>query len=144
MYPTVGLTDKISRVVQKVLMEATKEEIITNNLHSLLQLALRSLKVEINVKLLQEARNRVRILILLHLNDLDSLPDSMAHTTGHGRRCFTRYNCRNSEISKNPGARCLNGVEVIGGEECFEEKGTSFRVIEVDEERPVEKPCSRL
>jgi len=67
------------RVIQKFLPEFTQEEIVCYNLLSKHQLPLRRLEIKLHVKFLEEICNRILILILLRLYDLDDLAYRMAY-----------------------------------------------------------------
>ena len=148
MNSTIRLADEVPRVIQEILPELVQEEVVRDDALRSLQLALRSLKVELDVELLEEARDGVRVLALLELHDLDELADRVAHARAgrcaarRGLLGLAREHGGDGEVAEDPGRSGLDGVEVRGGEECLEEEGAARGVVEVDEERPVDEPCA--
>lgn len=69
MNSTIRLADEIPRVVQELILEIPEEEIILHHLNGCHKLLLRCFKVKLHVKLFEEVRNRVGILVLLHLHN---------------------------------------------------------------------------
>jgi hypothetical protein len=57
MNPTMSLTNQIPRIIRKLFPKLVQEEIIPHNLHSFLQLPLRTLKIKLHIQLLQEPCN---------------------------------------------------------------------------------------
>jgi len=84
MNPAIGLAYQIPRVIQKVVPKLPQEEIVANNLLRLAELLLGLLKIELDIELFQEPRDRVLVLILFHLDDLDNFADGVADTGGDG------------------------------------------------------------
>lgn len=145
MYAAVRLADQVPRVVHEVFPELAQEEVVRDDGLGFPKLLLRSLKVELDVELLEELRDRVLILVLLHLDDLDNFADRMANARGEGAGGrFAREDGCGSEIAQDPWRGRLDGVEVGRGEEGFEKEGASLGVVEVDEEGPMEEPCARV
>ena len=145
VYPAVRLGDEVPRVVHEVVAEVPEEEVVRDDRLRLAELLLRGLKVELDVELLEELCDRVLVLVLLHLYDLDDLADRVADARGErARRGLAAKNGGSSEVTKDPWGGGLNSVEVDGGEEGLKEEGAPLWMVEVDEEGPVEEPCAGM
>ena len=112
---------------------------------------LRSLKVKLDVELLEELGDGVRVLILFELYNLDDLPYRVPHARAHRRTSGCTCRLRparehggDGDVAQDPGRGGLDGVEVGGGEECLEEESAASGVVEVDEEGPVHEPGTRV
>ncbi|SRR6266403_941753 len=121
MNAAVRLTDEIPCVIKELLSYLAQEEVIPNDAFCELQLTLCGLEIELDVKFPEEFRNRVRILILFQLHDLDNLPYCVPHARAHGRRCGCTRRLRppgehggDGEVAQDPGCGGLDGVEIGG------------------------------
>jgi hypothetical protein len=146
---TVRLADEVSCVIKELLPKLAQEKIVPDDALRELQLALRRLKVKLDIEFLEELGDRVRILVLLKLDDLDDLADRMPHARAHGcpraaRLRAAREHGRNREVAKDPRRGGLDGVEVGGCEERLEEESTASWVVEVYKEGPVHEPRARV
>ena len=79
VYPAIGFTNQIPRIIQKLPPKPAQEEIIRHDPLSKRQLSLRRLEIKLHVKLLEEIRNRILVLVLLRLYDLDNLAYRVAY-----------------------------------------------------------------
>ena len=151
MDATVRLADEVPSIVQEIVLELAQEEVIPDDTLRELQLPLCGLKVKLDVEFLKELCDRVRVLILFELHDLDDLPYRMPYaradrggTCGARRLRLAREHGGDGDVAQDPGCCGLNGVEVGGGEERLEEEGAACGVVEVDEEGPVHEPGARM
>lgn len=85
---------------------------------------------------MHKRHNRIQILIRLHPND----PGHLLHRTSSP--LIHHHGC--DDVAEKMGCHGLDGVEVVGLECEVEEMVEAAWMLEVDEERPVEKPCTLL
>lgn len=98
------------------------------------------LEVEINVERFDEVGNRVCVFVSLLANNANKvLQLPLVYAVVLVRTIPVRDNSR-GEVSENPWAAGLNGVDVGGGEEKIGEDIAGGVVVEVGEERPVDQP----
>ena len=140
----IGLANEVPGIIHKVLPEVTEEEIILHNPLRDGQALLRSLEIKVDIEIFEELRDRVLVLVLLHLDHPHNVTNGVPRAGRRRTGCFARYDRCPSEVAQDPRTGSLDRVQVCGGEERFEEERAALWVIEVDEERPVYEPCSRL
>lgn len=149
MNAAVRLTDEVPGVIEELLPCLAQEKIICDDALRELQLTLRGLKIKLNVKFFEELGDGVRILILFQLHNLDDLPYCVPHARAHWRRpgCARRLrpareHSGDGEVAQDPGCGGLDGVEVSGCEECFEEECAACWVVEIHKEGPMHEPSA--
>lgn len=137
----VALTDQMSSGLDKVFRGCDKEEIGTENFFSLGKFLLCFFKIKVEVQSLDEISDWVRILVVLLLDDTNDIFElllvlaSVAGTVAVGDNC-------SSQISKDPWAGGLDGVDECWGEEEIADNITSGFVVEEWEQSPVNEPGS--
>lgn len=96
MNAAVSLGDELSCAFHKILLDGTKEEIVSQHFLALLQLLLCSIKVEMHEQSFNELGDGITVFVGLLLNDLDELLHlSLSALAGNDGSC---------EIAQNPGA----------------------------------------
>lgn len=138
----VALRDQMSSGIDEVIGSSDKEEITAEDLLSLSQFPLRLLEVEVNVQSLDETGEGVRVLVALLANDTDQVLELLL--VDHGVLVGARSvgDDGGGQVSEDPGARCLDGVDVGGGEEEVCKDVTGGIMVEEREETPVDQPCA--
>jgi hypothetical protein len=81
MNPTISLTNQIPRIIQKLVLEFSKEEIIPDHVDSNTQLLLRLTKIKLDIELFEEIGDGIRVLILFRLDHLDDFPYGVSSST---------------------------------------------------------------
>jgi hypothetical protein len=82
MNPTIRLTDQIPRIIQKIVFEIAKEEIVPDDFFRERQLALGGFEIELDVEFFEERGDGVVVLVFLHLDDFDHFLDRVADAGG--------------------------------------------------------------
>ena len=158
----VGLGDDESGCLDKLVLELGEEKVVLGNLLGKAELLLGGVKVKVDKELDEELDDGVRALdaVRLGVDDLDQVLERLLRgelvdvgtgrvgEKGRGRGLLDHvdtggaagHNKGSNKVSEKPPAGGLNGVEVDGGQEHFDQLLTAGRVVEEDKERPVEKP----
>jgi hypothetical protein len=123
-----------------------KEEIAAQNIVGLGKLLLGLLKVKVDVESLDELADGVAVLVGFLSDDADQvlqllLVRVLAVLAGGA---VAVGDDGSGEVTQDPGAGGLNGVDVCGGEEEVGELVTGGLVVEEGEERPVDQPAAVL
>ena len=141
MNPTIRLRNQMSRTLNKLFCQTSQEKITLQYRLHLHQLLLRQLKIKIHIQSINKLSNRIRILIRLLLDDTDEFANLFLICI---RVTFAEVGSyyRGSNVSKDPGRRGLDGIDVSGGEEEFGEGLATVFSVEEGEERPVDQPGS--
>ena len=104
MNPAVHLGDQISGVVDKGVGETRKEEIVPNHILGHCQLLLSLIEIKVDEKILEETRDGIRVLVLLHSNNLDQLLDVIpVSPCSSDFGCASRNNSGGDEVSEEMG-----------------------------------------
>ena len=133
----------MSRRIYELFRRTQQEEIVLQNLLSLAEFLLRLLEVKVDVQGLDEVGDGVTVFVTLLSYNPDQIFELLlvlvrvAATVAAGN-----YGSR--EVTQNPGAVCLDGVDVCGGKEHVGEGFARSFVVEEGEERPVDQPGAVL
>lgn len=147
MDPAKHLGNEPSSIVDEVVGEAGEEEVATDDRLGDRQLLLSLVEVKVDVQVLEEARDGIRVLVLFHLDNLDELADRITVLAGSRRLDrSSRNDGGRDEVSEEVRARCLDRVEIRGREEHFHQALVTLALAQVpkDEKRPVQQPCTGL
>jgi len=123
-----------------------KEEVAAQNLVGLGELLLSLLEVEVDVESLDKLADGVAVLVGFLSNDADKVLELLlvrvlAVLAGGA---VAVGDDSSGEVTQDPGAGGLNGVDVCGGEEEVGELVAGGLVVEEGEERPVDQPAAVL
>lgn len=133
MHTAVCLTNQTSSGIHKLSRECSQEEIGLQNSFSSTKCLPCTLKVKVDIQRGQEACDRVRVLIRLHLHYAH---DFIAMSANEHSCCC--------DIAKQPRAGYLDGIQISGGkchvEECL--RAIWYVFGDTNEERPMKKPRS--
>jgi hypothetical protein len=128
--------------VHKRIRGIQQEEVALQNLLRLAEFLLRLLKVKVNVQGFDEVRDRVVVLVALLPDNAHEILDLLLvliRVAASGRLVPACYHgC--GEVSQDPGAVGLDGVDVGGREEHIGESFARGLVVEEWEQRPVDQP----
>lgn len=146
----VSLRDEVPSVLEEELglvLAAREEEVVGNDLLGEAQALLGALKVELGVQPGDELRERVLVLVGLALNRADNLLERVRPLLAGNpsrEREPVRDNDGKDEVAEEVRARRPESREVRRREEELEEEREALRVVEENEERPVEEPAPGL
>ena len=112
--------DKPSSVLDKVIGETREEEVGPDDAFRDRQSILSLLKVELAVKVAQEAGDRIRILVFLHLDNACYGSDMISLSDSGSLSGLARDDSGGNEIPEQMRGGSLDGVEVVAGEEHVE------------------------
>ena len=139
----VALRDEMSRCVHKLVCRAEQEEVVLENLLGLAQLLLGLLKVKVDVQGLDEVGDGVAVLVALLAHDADEVLELLLVLIGVARLAAVGDD-GGGEVAQYPGAVCLDGVDVGGGEEHVGQALAGGLVVEEGEQGPVDQPGAVL
>lgn len=131
------------RGVDKCVCGAEQEEVVLENLLGLAELLLGFLKVKVNVQGLDEVGDRVGVLVALLADDADEVLE-LALVLVRVAALVAAGDDGGGQVAQDPGAICLDGVDVGGGEEHFGEGLAGGLVVKEGEQRPVQQPGAVL
>ena len=120
---------------------SNEEEIRSKNLLGLGEFLLRLLEVKIEVKGLDEVGHRVVVLVVFLLDNSDDVLELLLVLSGVACTAAVGDNCC-SEVSENPGACGLDGIDEGRREEDITDCVSCRLVVEEGEESPVNEPCA--
>lgn len=135
----VRLEEEVARGVDKGVAGGHEEEVGPQHLLGAGELPLRLLKVEVDVQRADKVGHGIAILVRLLLDDAHNVLELLlvharvadaAPSGDDGRR----------QIPQDPGARCLDGVDVVGREEELEDLVARALEVKEGEEGPVDEP----
>lgn len=132
------------------LGSALEEEVATQNNVGFAQLLLCTGKVKFEVERADKFRNRVRVLVALLPDDAYQILELLLILRAPSRnilcanRAVPAADDGSGEVTQQPRAAGLDGVDVCRGEEELDQGVARWLVVEEWEERPVEKPCAVL
>ena len=79
MYPDIDLANQATRALHPLTRKFPQEEVSLYYALCCARLLLCCLEVEVHIEVVQESRERVRVLVFLGLNDLHDLFQCMLH-----------------------------------------------------------------
>jgi hypothetical protein len=123
-------------ILHKLLLQRPEEDITLQNLLSQLQLCLSGTKVALNVKSLDELGDGVCVLVGLLLDGADQFLQLIL--------LLLVGNNSDGKESENVRASHLNSAQVAVVEEPLNDTSAARRVVEEDEQGPVNEPCALL
>ena len=134
MDPAECLKDHHPRVLDKVIQTRHEEEIIDEHGLAIPELLLGAVKVKVDVEVLDEAGDGILVGVGFFLDHLDQV----LHHVPPGALVDDD---RSGQISQDPGARGLDGVQVgLLVEEQVDDQVLTLVVVEEDEQTPVDQP----
>lgn len=139
----VALKDQVSGVVDESVGASSKEEVGSQHLLGTGQLSLGLLEVEVDEQGAHELGQGVVVLVGLLAHDADNVLELFLLHTRVASAAAAGDN-GSGEVSQDPGAGGLNGVDVGGAEEKVEKGVAGGVAVEEGEEGPVDKPCAML
>ena len=131
---TEGLEYHHPRVLNVVVQAGHEEEVVDEDCLTVPQLLLGSVKVKVDVEVLDEAGDRVAVGVRLLLNDLDEV----LHDVPPG--ALVADDC-GGEVPQYPGTGRLDGVEIrLLVEEQINDQVSPLGMVEEHEQTPVDEP----
>lgn len=137
----VALRDKVPGGLNERIGSCYKEEIGAEHFFCFRELLLGFLEVEIDVQRLNEVCNRVVVLVVLLFNNADDVLELLLVLTSIACAAAVRDYCC-CEVSEDPRAGSLNGIDEWGGKEQLANGVARWLVVEEREQSPVDQPCS--
>lgn len=137
----VALADEVSGGVDKSIGRRGKEEVASANLGGHGQSLTGSLEVVGDVKSVDELGDGVGVLVSLLTDVSDDVLDLLL-LDGAVASATTAGDNGSNQVSQDPGARGLDGVDVGSGEEHVQDGFPGTLPVEEREKGPVEKHCS--
>ena len=137
----VALADEVSGGVNEGVGGRGKEEVASADLGGGRESLTGSLEVVGDVESVDELGDRVGVLVGLLADVSDDVLDLLL-LDGAVASATTAGDNGSDQVSQDPGARGLDGVDVRGGEEHVQDGLAGTLPVEEREERPVEKHCS--
>merc|ERR1719186_30402 len=135
---TKSLKDHHARILNEIIQTSNQEEIIDQDCFAVTQLLLGSVKIKVDVKILDEAGDGILVSVGLFLDDLDKIlhdipPGALVSDDSSG------------EISEDPGTCCLDSIEIgLLVKEQTDNEVSALWMVEEDEQTPVNEPCALL
>src|SRR3981189_1901405 len=116
MNPTIRFRNQMSRTLNKLVRQTSKEEITFQHRLNLHQLLLRQFKIKVHIQSIDKLSDGIGILVSLLFDDTDKLANLFLIGV---RVTFAEMGSDycGGDVSKNPGRGGLEGVDVGGGEE---------------------------
>ena len=139
----VALGDEVAGGVDKGVGGAEQEEVVLENLLGLAELLLGLLEVKVDVEGLDEVGDGVGVLVTLLADNADQILE-LALVLVRVAGAAAAGDDGSGEVAQDPGAVCLDGVDVGGGEEHVGEGLAGGLVVEEGEEGPVDQPGAVL
>lgn len=136
----VAFGDEVTGSIDESVGGRDKEEIAAQNILGLAELLLCLLEIEIDVKGLDEIGDGVGVLVVLLAHNADQILQLLLVDTGVLLGAAAVGDNGGGEVSQNPRAAGLDGVDVGGGEEEVGEDVAGGVVVEEGEQRPVNEP----
>jgi hypothetical protein len=133
----------MSRRIHKLFRRAQQKEVVLENFLRLAELLLRLLKVKVDVQRLDEVGNGVVVLVALLPYNPDQVLELLLVLV-RVPAAAAAGDDGGDEVAQDPGAVCLDGVDVGGGEEHVGEGLARGFVVEEGEEHPVNQPGAVL
>merc|ERR1719210_2520354 len=136
--PAERLKDHHPGVLNKVVKTSNQEKVIDQNRLAISQLLLSSIKVKVDVQILDEAGDGVLVGVGLLLDDLDQVLHHISPGT-------LVTNDSGGQISQNPRTGGLDGVEIrLLVEKQSNDQISALGMVEEDKQAPVNEPGSLL
>ena len=116
MDPAEHLADQPSGIIDEIIRETREEKVGSHDALCHAQPLLSLFEIKIAEQILEEPSDGVRILILLHLDDLRQIPDVIAVAPRpNGFWCAAGDDGGGDEVPEEVRAGCLDGVEIGRG-----------------------------
>lgn len=139
----VALRDEMPGGVDECVGGGEQEKVVLENLLGLAELLLGLLKVKVDVQSLDEVGDGVGVLVALLADDADQVLE-LALVLVRVAGAAAAGNDGGGQVAQDPGAVCLDGVDVGGGEEHVGQGLAGGLVVEEGEQRPVDQPGAVL
>ena len=131
------------RRINECISRAGKEEVVSEDCLSINELLLGFLKIKVDIERFHEIGEGIRVLVALLPHNSNKIFDLLLICTG----IFAPISIGDysgCEVSQDPGAVRLNGVDEGWREEHFGKALPSGLIVEEREEAPVDKPSAML
>lgn len=143
MYTAVHFRHEPPGILDKIVGKARQKKVVSHDLLGRGEAVLGRRKVKVDIQVLEERSDGVRVLVLFHLRDSDEITEVVS-TAARRVGVFAIENGGGNDVSQEVRARGLDSVEVRGREKHVEQPLECLAEIKVDKERPVQQPCPRL
>lgn len=127
----VGLQDEDAGILEEVFAGGGEEEVIVDDILAFLQLGLGAVEVDVDVQGLDELSDGVLVGVGFLLDNFDQVLQDVFPTAANDGS--------GSDVTKDPRAGGLDGVDILGLEKHVEQMILAVLVVEEDEQRPVDK-----
>ena len=125
--------------INKRIRSAEQEKVVLQNLLSLAEFLLCFLEVEVNIQCLDEICHRVSILVAFLPDNPNEVLELLLVLVGV-TVAVAVCDDGGGEIAQDPGAVCLDRVDVGGREEHLREGVFGGLIVEEGEQGPVNQP----
>ena len=130
-----SLENHETRTFDKLIEITVDEKVIDDHILALLQLHAGAFEVEVDVQMFQEFCDWIFVCVRLLLDDLHQVLQSIATTA-------VDHNS-DRQVAQDVRACCLNDIQVYRlVQQVFDDQIASFRVMEEDQDAPVDQPCA--